>query len=354
MMNSFIYQNLPVRVVFGAGKLASLGEEIERLEASRALILSTPEQEGMAEAVARQLGTRAGGVFARAVMHVPIETAHEARRVAADRDSDCCVAIGGGSTIGLAKAIALTSGLPIVAIPTTFAGSEVTPIYGLTEGGAKKTGRDARVMPKTVIYDPELLRTLPPRLVGPSGMNAIAHCAEALYAADANPIISLMAEEGVRALSSSLPNIQRRPQDLDARAEALYGAWLAGTCLGTVQMALHHKLCHTLGGSFDLPHSETHTVVLPHAMKYNSEAAPPAMAALGRALGCAAEDVPGALFDLAKNLVAPTSLAEIGMPGERMEEAADIALRNPYSNPRPVEREPLLQLLRDAQDGRRP
>ena len=207
----------------------------------------------------------------------------------------------------------------VVAIPTTFSGSEMTPLYGVTAGGQKKTGRDARVMPRTVIYDPLLLANLPPAVAGPSGMNAIAHCAEALYAEDANPITSLMAEEGMRALAASLPRVVgvgSGPIGVDvrgeARAEALYGAWLAGNCLGAVGMALHHKLCHTLGGSFNLPHAETHTIVLPHALRYNREAAPEAMSRMSRALtaaGPGAADPAARLHDLARALGAPLGLA---------------------------------------------
>ena len=233
-MRAFVYSSLPSRVVFRAGALDDLVAEIERLGAHRALVLSTPEQRASAEDVSKRLGARSAGVYDKAVMHVPIETAEAARAMAKSLNADCCVAIGGGSTIGLGKAIALTSDLPILAIPTTFAGSEMTPIYGITADGQKKTGRDPRVLPKTVIYDPLLTMSLPAKIAGPSGMNAIAHCVEALYAQDANPITSLMAEEGIRTLASSLPIVVSKPDNLDARAEALYGAWLAGACLGTV------------------------------------------------------------------------------------------------------------------------
>ena len=211
--------------------------------------------------------------------------AREARDEAQRLGADCAVAIGGGSTTGLGKAIALDSGLPILAIPTTYAGSEMTPIYGLTEGGVKKTGRDARVLPRTVIYDPELTLTLPLAMTVTSAMNAIAHAAEGLYAHDGNPIIALMAEEGIRACAAALPRLAADPRDLDARGDALYGAWLCGTVLGAVAMGLHHKLCHTLGGSFNLPHAEVHTVILPHALAYNAAQAPEAMARIARALG---------------------------------------------------------------------
>ncbi|MDE1948227.1 MAG: maleylacetate reductase, partial [Burkholderiales bacterium] len=283
-MNSFVYQAAPTRVVFGAGALQQLGAEIERLGARRALVLSTPGQRASAERVAQRLGERAAGIFAGAVMHVPIETARAARAEAARLGADCAVAIGGGSTTGLGKAIALESALPILAIPTTYAGSEMTPIWGLTEAGLKKTGRDARVLPRTVIYDPQLTLGLPYALTVTSAINAIAHAAEGLYAADGNPVTALMAEEGIRARAAALAPLQADAQDLAARADALYGAWLCGTVLGSVAMGLHHKLCHTLGGSFNLPHAEVHTVILPHALAYNAPAAPQAMARIARAL----------------------------------------------------------------------
>ncbi len=249
---AFIYDILPSRVVFGVGCLEKLPEEIERLGATRALVLSTPEQRKEGQLMVDRLGARAVGLFDQAVMHVPIEIAEQAREQAKALGADCCVAVGGGSTTGLAKAIALVSTLPILAIPTTYAGSEMTPIWGITENGLKKTGRDGRVLPKTVLYDPTLTVTMPPMLSATSGMNSIAHCVEALYSKDANPIISMIAEEGIRALAMGLPVVVKDPTNLDARSNALYGAWLGGVALGAVGMALHHKLCHTLGGSFNL------------------------------------------------------------------------------------------------------
>ena len=351
-MRAFIYSSQPSRVVFRAGALDELGAEIERLGAHRALVLSSPEQRASAEDVSKRLGVHSAGIYDKAVMHVPIATAEAAREMAKSLNADCCVAIGGGSTIGLGKAIALTSDLPILAIPTTFAGSEMTPIYGITADGQKKTGRDPRVLPKTVIYDPLLIMTLPAKIAGPSGMNAIAHCVEALYAQDANPITSLMAEEGIRTLASSLPLVVMEPQDLEARAEALYGAWLAGACLGNVGMALHHKLCHTLGGSYNLPHAETHTVILPHAVHYNRDAAPKAMVRITLALEGA--DPAGGLYDLAKAIGAPLALKDLGMKESALDEAAQIAIRNPYYNPRPIEHAAIRQFLQDAWEGNRP
>jgi len=351
-MRDFVYDQLACRVVFGAGTFDKLATEVDRLGLSKLLVLSTPGQVKLAEEVARRLGARAAGLYPHARMHVPIETAQAARAEARRLGADGAVAIGGGSTIGLGKAIALESGLPIVAIPTTYAGSEMTPIYGLTEGGAKKTGRDAKVLPRTVIYDPLLTLGLPAKISGPSGMNAIAHCVEALYAENANPVTSLMAEEGIRALAHSLPRIAADLGDLDARGDALYGAWLAGISLGAVGMALHHKLCHTLGGSFNLPHAETHTIVLPHAAAYNSEAAPEAMQRIARALG--GKEAAAGLYDLAAALGAPLALKEIGLQEQDLDHAAEIATRNPYYNPRPVSRDGIRRLLEDAFHGRRP
>ena len=351
----FTYNSFAGRVVFGSGALARLPEEVERLGARRAIVLSTPEQRDTAQAVARQLGDRAAGIYDRAVMHVPLEVAQAARDFAASVGADACVAVGGGSTVGLGKAIALTSSLPVIAVPTTFAGSEMTAIWGLTEAGVKKTGRDVRVLPKTVIYDPQMVMSLPAHIAGPSGINAIAHCVEALYAIDGNPIIAMMAEEGIRALAASLPNVVNDPSDAAARGEALYGAWLAGTALNGVSMAIHHKLCHTLGGTFNLPHAETHTVILPYATAYNRDAAPEAMARIRRALGkFDTGDAAGGILALSKAIGAKTSLAAIGMPADGLDRAADLAVQNPYYNPRPIERAAVRELLERAYAGREP
>lgn len=351
-MLSFVYQSLPSRVVFGAGCLEKLPEEIQRLGVAKALVLSTPEQRQSGLDLVERLGSRAAGLFDQAAMHVPIETARAARAAATRLGADCCVAVGGGSTTGLAKAIALVFDLPILAVPTTYAGSEMTPIWGLTENGRKTTGRDPRVLPKTVFYDPSLTVTMPPMLSATSGINSIAHCVEALYAEQANPIISMMAEDGIRALSESLPVVVKEPGNLEARSKALYGAWLGGISLGAVGMALHHKLCHTLGGAYNLPHAETHAVVLPHATAYNAPAAPLAMARVARALasGSAAEG----LYDLAASLGAPLSLAAIGMEADALDQAAEIAVENPYYNPRPVTKDGIRALLQNAFEGRRP
>jgi maleylacetate reductase len=348
-----------VHVCFGAGALAYVASELDAMGGTRALILSTPPQRELAERVADLLGKRSVGVFDQAMMHVPTAVVRDACDRATTLKADCTVAIGGGSTIGLAKGIALHSGLPILAVPTTYAGSEMTPIYGLTEGQLKKTGRDSRVLPRSVIYDPDLTLALPRAVSITSGLNAIAHAAEGLYAPDGNPLLTLVASAGIAAVARAMPSIadaadaQAVPHE--AREEALYGAWLCGMVLGNARMGLHHKLCHTLGGTFDLPHAETHTVILPHVLDYNTNHAPQAMAAIRSALGAG----PGvsaarACFDLARASGAPTSLRELGLKPDDLERALALALQDRYPNPRPLEAEPLRVLLRNAFDGSRP
>lgn len=351
-MKNFIYEQLPVRVVFGAGSFDKLSDEVARLGLKRAMLLSTPGQRRLAEEAQKRLGVAAGGIHAEAVMHVPVETARSARETARRLAADCLVAVGGGSTIGLAKAVALDTGLPIIAVPTTYSGSEMTPIYGLTDNGVKRTGRDRKVLPRVVLYDAALTVGLPAKVSGPSGMNALAHCVEALYAQDASPVTALMAMQGIRALGRALPLVVKEPLNIDARSEALYGAFLAGFSLGNAAMGIHHKLCHTLGGAFNLPHAELHTVILPHAAAYNRAAASEAMRVIAGSLGVS--DAAQGLYDLAKAVGAPLSLKAIGMPEDGIDRAAKLATENPYYNPRPVEYAGVKQLIENAWHGRRP
>ena len=339
----------PARVLFGDGRIAELADEVGRLGCRRALVLSTAGRQGLADLASKHLGPLAAGLFAGAVMHTPVETTESAmERVRATR-ADCIVAIGGGSTIGLGKAIALRTDLPQVAIPTTYAGSEMTDVLGETRDGAKTTQRTPKVLPETVIYDVTLTLDLPPLASATSGMNAIAHGVEALYAPDGNPVVSLMAEEGIRSLATSLPAIMAAPRNLEARAAVLIGAWLCGSCLGSVAMALHHKLCHVLGGGFRLPHAETHAVILPYSTAYNAAAAPRAMAAVARALD--AVDAVRGLQELKHKLVGSLSLEQLGMPRDGLERAAEAACASPYPNPRNLEVSAIRALLMQAYDG---
>ena len=341
----------PGRILFGPGTSARAGEEIAGLGCARALVLSTPFQKAVAEALASRLGTAAVAVFAEATMHTPVEVTLRAVDAFKAAGADCVVSLGGGSTIGLGKAIARRTGCAQLVIATTYAGSEVTPILGETENGLKTTVRGPEILPEVVIYDPDLTLGLPVGMSVTSGLNAVAHAVEGLYARDRNPITSLQAVEGIRALRDALPAIVAQPGNADARGAALYGSWLCGTVLGTVGMALHHKLCHTLGGSFDLPHSETHAVLLPHTAAFNAAAAAEALQPAADLFG---GSIGAGLWDFAKSLGAPLALRDLGLAEADLERAADLAAQNPYWNPRPIDREGLLALLRDAWAGNRP
>lgn len=351
-MKEFVYDALPGRIVFGVGGLSRLPDEVDRLDSKRVFVVTDPSTKEITDRAIAHLGDRFGGAFTDIELHVPADGVDRATGVAEELGTDCVVAVGGGSTIGYGKVIALRAGLPLVAVPTTYAGSEMTPIYGITSGGLKRTERDLRVLPRAVIYDPALTVSLPPSVTGPSGMNALAHCVEALYAKDRNPISSIVAEEGIRALATGIPASVRSPNDLDARSEALYGAFLAGGALAAVGMAIHHRICHVLGGTFGLAHGEVNAVVLPHAARYNQQAAPEALARAAYALG--APDAPAALFDLAVEIGAPTSLAQLGMREEDLDRAAQLAADTPPWNPRAVTVQDVRALLEDAFLGHRP
>lgn len=351
-MQSFVYNALPAKVIFGFKTIARTADELRALGASRALVLSTAGRARQAQALAQSLGSSCVGAFSSAVMHAPVEATQRALQVVREKRADCTIALGGGSAIGLGKSIAFVTDLPQIVLPTTYSGSEATPIGGETKDGVKTTVTTPKVLPEVIIYDVELTLDLPPAVSVVSGFNAIAHAVEALYAREANPLISLLAEEGIGSLARALPPVRRDPSDREARGDALYGAWLCGICLGSVGMALHHKLCHVVGGAFNLPHAETHTVILPHAMAYNAKAAPEAMARVARAL-----DVPDAvqgLHALARRLDAPTALREFGMPEAGIDRAVDLVMANPYWNPRPLEREAIRDLIARAWSGAAP
>jgi maleylacetate reductase len=296
-----------------------------------------------------QLGDLLAEVFSEVAQHVPATLIEKGLVVAHETNADCIVTLGGGSAIGLGKALALKTEVPIIAIPTTFSGSEMTPVYGITDAGRKQTGRDMRVLPRTVLYDPELVYSMPPFLAATSGMNALAHCVEALYGQLASPITNLLAEEGSRALAQGLPGIVQNPRNHESYNLALYGAYLAGSVLAVVGTGLHHRICHVLGGSFGLPHAETHAVMLPYVTWYNSRAAPEAMARLARALEV--EDAVKGSFDLAARLHTPHSLAELGLTEDNLVEAAKLVMQSPIWNPRPVSLTDLEQLLQAAYQG---
>lgn len=351
-MEAFVYDALPQRVVFGDGTLAALGGELARVGVSRALVLSTPGHRAAADAVARDLGAKAAGVFARATMHTPVGVTEDGVEAVRRLEADGVVSLGGGSTTGLGKAIALRTGLPQIAVPTTYAGSEATPILGETRDGRKVTQRDARILPKAVLYDVSLTVSLPPELSVTSGLNAIAHGIEALYAQNRNPLTSQLAQSGIDALIRSLPAIVVEPGRRAARSDALYGAWACGTCLGTVGMALHHKVCHVLGGSFELPHAETHSVILPHAVAYNEGATRDLLAPVAELLG--SSGAAQGLWHLAQRLNAPVTLRALGMAEAGLDRAAAEIASNAYWNPRLVDQASIRAMLQNAFDGRPP
>jgi maleylacetate reductase len=351
-MRTFVYTSHPARVVFGAGTAERVREEVTRLGCSRALVLSGPRIAAAAKRVRETLGPMAVAGFDGAAMHTPVEATERALRVVDEHAADCLVAVGGGSTTGLAKALALRTDLPQVILPTTYAGSEVTPVLGETADGRKTTQSSLSVLPGTVIYDVDLTLDLPVALSVISGVNAIAHAVEALYSPQAGPLTDAMALDAIGRMARALPRIAADPSDREARADALQAAWQAGICLGTVGMGLHHKLCHTLGGSFGLPHAETHTVVLPHVMAYNAPAVPDVMDRVAAALGV--PDAASGMFDLVTRLNGPTALRTLGLAEADLSRAAELATATPYPSPREPVAEEVTGLLRDAWAGRRP
>ena len=352
-MNPFVYAAPPSRVIFGAGRVAEVPEAVASLGARRALVICTRSQRKVADGVLAAVGEAAAGLFDGAAMHTPVEVTDRAMAMVRETGADCAVAIGGGSAIGLGKALALRTDMPQVVVPTTYAGSEMTDVVGQTEKGVKTTQGSPKIQPEVVIYDPALTLSLPVPVSVASGFNAMAHAVEGLYARQANPMLSLVSEEGVRAMAAALPKIAATPGDLDARAEAMSGGWLCGWALAGGISALHHKLCHVLGGAFALPHAELHTVLLPHALAYNIPAAPDAVTRMRRALGTDG-DPAEALQNLARRLGAPTALRDIGMPEDGVDRGLELAFQSPYWNPRPLKVEAVRGLLERAWAGDTP
>jgi maleylacetate reductase len=350
----FTYEALPGRIVFALGSARrSLADEIARLGVSRLLLITTAAEAELAMEIASPFGGCVAGTFHDVRPHVPVDVAEAAQSAAKDAGVEALLSIGGGSTTGTAKAVALNTGLPIIAVPTTYAGSEMTPVWGLTQDGEKKTGVDSRVLPRVVVYDPELTFSLPVGLSVVSGLNALAHCVEAFWAPGRNPITSLMAEEGIAALVQGLPGVADRPEDPTSRSRTLYGAYLSGASFAVAGSGLHHKICHVLGGTFDLPHAETHAVVLPYVLAFNEPALGDAGTPMARAFG-SATPLAG-LLTLGRRLDAPRSLAGLGMPRDGLAKAAAlVAAKLPFDNPRPVGVDDVLSLLEDAWAGADP
>jgi maleylacetate reductase len=346
MIEPFVHEQAATRVVFGSGKLRDLADELDRLDAKRALVVASHSSLDAAGSALEGVGERLAHLVVGVRGHVPTEDVESTREVADRVDADCMIAIGGGSSIGLAKGVALDRPVPIVAVPTTYSGSEMTPLYGVTSQGRKRTGRANRVQPRVVLYDPALTTTLPASVTASTGMNAVAHCVEGLYAHDATPISSLMAEEGLRCLAGSLPASTGDPSDLDARATALYGAFLAGSALAATTMGLHHRICHVLGGTFGLPHGDANAIVLPHVARFNAAAAPEALGRVAAALSH--DDAVAAIEELRDRVGAASSLKRLGIDEGDLEEAAGLTVDPPPANPRPVDRDDVLAILSNA------
>lgn len=349
---AFAFRALPWNVVFGPGRLAQIAQVVADVGGRRALLLCTPGQRRHAERIAALLGPACAGIFDAAVMHVPADTVASAKAMMAATGADTAVSIGGGSTTGLAKILRLHDGVHHVAVATTYAGSEMTNIWAITDGDRKTTGRDARVVPSAVIYDPELTLGLSPGVSGHSGFNALAQCVVNVCSGVANPIGDLFALEAIGVIARSLPRVVARPDDLDARTEMLYGACLAGAVVGMGTAGLHHRLCHTLGGTWRTPHAETHAVLLPHSVAHNQPAVPAQTQRVAQALG--AEDAALAIHALARAIGNVTALQDIGFPPQDIDRAVAVTLELPFPNPQPVTPASLRHLLENATLGRPP
>ncbi|AGF71592.1 maleylacetate reductase [Corynebacterium halotolerans] len=352
MSLEFNHVTLPQRVLFGFGRASgNLAAEVRRFDAQRVMVIAGERELDLAREVAA--GIEVAVWHSDVVMHVPVETAEAARDVAQRNEVDLLVCVGGGSTTGLAKAVALTTGIPIVAVPTTYAGSEATNVWGLTENGRKTTGTDNRVLPASVIYDSELTLSLPVELSVASGLNGLAHCVDSLWAPEADPVNAAMAAEGIRALNEGLPVIVEDPQSVHGRDLALYGAYLSAVAFTSAGSGMHHKICHILGGTFNLPHAQTHATVLPYVLAFNAPNAPEAEARMAAAFGAptALEGLQG----LRERLDAPTALADYGFTADDLPTAVALALEAiPDSNPRAVDEGSLTALLTAALSGDNP
>ncbi|MDO8186510.1 iron-containing alcohol dehydrogenase [Conexibacter sp. JD483] len=355
---AYTRETLAQRVVFGDGAVAQLGAEVERLGGRRVLLVATPGCAPLVAAAADGLGRLLADRFEQAAMHTPVAVTASAQRVAIARRADTVVSVGGGSAVGLGKALALRERLLHVAVPTTYAGSEATPVLGETRDGRKTTRRDPALVPRTVVYDPLLTHGLPAGLSGTSGLNAIAHAVEALYAAEGDPLTDVQARAGIAAMAEGLRGIFSQGDIAAARRAALAGAWHCGSVLATAPMGLHHQLCHVLGGSFDLPHSETHAVLLPHVAAFNAPAAPAALQAVAETLGAPPDHraAASALLALAAAVDAPASLRQLGFAGtpEQVQQVVAQVLERPYPNPRTPDADGLRTLLRAATEGEEP
>ena len=351
-ISSFRYEQEATSVVFGAGTSDGLAEHVEGLQPRRVLIVHGTTGSALASHLRHSLGAERTWTFSDIAEHVPEERAQQAIATARTVEADTVVAIGGGSAIGFAKIIARETGAQIAAVPTTYSGSEMNPVWGITSGDRKSTGRDPAVMPRLVVYDPLLTLSLPARASAASGMNAMAHAVDAMYVADVSPLVTTIAAQAITLLAESLPVIVTRSDDIEARTQALYGAHLAGLVLSTAGTALHHRMCHVLGGRYRLPHAETHAVLLPHSVAFNESAAAAANERIAAAMH--RSSAVAAIWELERTLHLPAALADLGLRAGDIEAAAAEIAATPVSNPAPVTAQGVASLLEDALAGRPP
>jgi maleylacetate reductase len=347
----FVYAAAPARVVFGQSRVRELGAELDRLGIARVMVACTPGGESRYRPIIDAIGGRCVRVFARAEQHCPEPIAEAALAEFAGSGADGVATIGGGSTIGLGKVIAARCKVPFVAIPTTLSGSEMTALYGMKVGQEKRTWTDAAAKARTVIYDPNLTVSLPKHETATTGMNCLAHCVEALYPAQPNPIARLIALEGIRVLGASLPGVVER-NDAESRAGALYAGFIGGLLVSMVGIGLHHKICHVLGGHFDVAHGDSNSVILSQVVGFNAPAMPAIAADIGEALS--GNDPGAAIFDLAERIGAPTSLRQLGVPRSGLHAVAEEVVARGTHSPRPITVEALAHLLDQAWHGQRP
>ncbi|HET8852946.1 MAG TPA: iron-containing alcohol dehydrogenase [Ktedonobacteraceae bacterium] len=370
-MHEFRYTSYAQEIIFGPGSISRLDEAIERYSWQRLMLCSTGSlrRDGTIASIEKALGDRLVATHEHVQPHVPDFQVAEALTIASQNKIDALIGLGGGSPIGLAKAVSLAleeqrSGrparstsptdqplVPVIAIPTTYAGSEMTPVYGITQhtdGLARKiTVTDSKITPKLVIYDPLLTLNLPPTITASTGINALAHCIEALYSVTRNPLSTAAATSGTRHITSALPRCYATADDVEARAEMLIGAYLAGTALASVTMALHHGLCHVLGGTAGVPHGIANSIILPHAMRFNLDATASQLALAAQAMGIslagrsaeiAVEEAIQRIYALIAQMNLPQHLREVGVQEADLPHLAQLAFqsRAVQNNPKPI------------------
>jgi maleylacetate reductase len=350
MISNFSYRSDPIRIVFGAGAVAALRAETEFHKISRLVVLCSPTRADFARRVTAPVADRFVGFCDTAGQHMPRDAFEHIVGEMKRLNADGFVVIGGGSPIGLAKAAAATTGLPYIAIVTTYSGSEMAARWYIGVADNRVNGESVAALPATAIYDPELTLDLPPAISAASGMNAMAHAVESLYGIDTNPVVQAMAEKAVRLLGASLPRVIENPRDIEARTDALYAAWLAANF--RAQVGLEHAIAQRVRQWFNLDHARTHAVATPYAVGFNAAAAPDAMTRIARALG--AKDAARGLYDLNVKLGLPTGLRDLGLKEADIGRAVEVVAAVKIAHPKTVSMADLLNVISQAYAGAPP